>query len=162
MSLIEKRDIEKATLDYFLSAYNRLKGTCFVFHLHRDSPDFIIKDSKSLDIIGIEVTVLFYDDSEAKLLLGRSKEEDTHHLMCSDKFIRQLNTRLEEKCKSAKNYSFDKKMLLVVRNASRIFDESDIKIYKGDIIVPTNVFYEIWMLCYDDKQNKWSKLIQLK
>jgi len=90
---------------------------------------------------------LYYDSKEAKMLLGRSSDK-IHGLMKSTAILQTLNERLKKKSTQAEEYKFEGKMFLVVRVASPIFDKSTFDLFEADIIVPSNVFDQIWLLFF--------------
>lgn len=157
----EKARLEKATLDYFLEAYNGLRGTHLELKEHSDKPDFIVKDSETNQIVGIEVSHLFYDPDEAKILLGRSAEP-IHNLMNSTELLATLNKLLHNKTESAQKYEFKGKMFLIVRVASPIFDKSTFDMFEEGIVIPPNVFNEIWLVFRDCSRLVWDELKCLK
>lgn len=157
----EKVKLERAALNYFLESYNRFKETHLEFKKHSDKPDFIVKDSESNQIVGVEVTHLFYDVDEAKMLLGRS-DKDAHGLMNSTELIATLNERLKDKTESAREYKFRDSMFLIVRVASPIFDKSTFDRFEEDILIPLNIFDEIWLVFYDFSRRAWGDLKCLK
>lgn len=157
----EKVRLEKAALDYFIKAYNSLRGTHLEFKEHSDKPDFIVKDSESNQIVGIEVKHLFYDPNEAKILLGRSAMPN-HSLMSSTELVTTLNKLLKNANESAKKYEFKDKMFLIVRVASPVFDKSPFDMFEGDIINLPTIFSEIWLVFYDFSRQAWGDLKRLK
>ncbi|MFA5317144.1 MAG: hypothetical protein WC369_06980 [Dehalococcoidales bacterium] len=145
----EKTNLERTALDKFLNEYNRLNVTTLKFKEHQDKPDFLVEDSKNTKIIGIEVKDLFYDEDEAKILLGRS-DTPHHSLMNSNTIIEKLNECLVSATEKAQKYKFNYEMFLLIRVASPIFDISTFDIYKTDIVVPPNIFSEIWLIHQND------------
>lgn len=141
----QKQRLERSVLDRFLEAYNQLNGTHLRFRKHSDKPDFIAEDSTCNHVIGIEVTHLYYDPDEAKILLGRSSKNN-HDSMYANELIVTLNKRLQNKTESARKYKFKHKMLLIVGVASPIFDKSTFDRYGEDIIIPAGVFDEVWLV----------------
>ena len=156
----ERLNLERATLDYFLDAYNQRKGTHLKFKGHSDKPDFIVEDLGSSKIVGIEVAHLFYNKDEAKMLLGRSSKLITE-LMNSSELIKKLNKILENKTAAARKYKFSDRMFLIVRVASRIFDRSTFDMFNKNMVVPPNIFDEIWLVFYDSSTLAWDDLKQL-
>ena len=152
--------IEKATLDYFLRSYNQYKGTHLQFKCCQESPDYIARNLSTNEDIGIEVTVLYDNNFEARFLLGRSN--DAGGLRSSTETIARLNNLLKKKAQQAKKYEFEGKLVLVIRVASRVFDKADFDMHEADIIVPTNRFAEIWLVLYDVSKQAYSDLKCLK
>ncbi|RLC36773.1 hypothetical protein DRH29_03825 [candidate division Kazan bacterium] len=157
--MAEKKKLEKAAFDYFIKSYNLFNGTNFQFNKHSDKPDFIAEDDGQM--LGVEVTHLFYDDNEAKILLGRA-DKRISGIMKADELIKTLNIKLADKVEQAAKYDFKNRMILVIRVASPVFDKSDFDREENSIKVPQSVFSEIWMLFYDTNTQSWSDLKQLK
>jgi len=157
----EKHRLEESCLLQFVHGYNKLMRTHLRYIRHQDRPDFIVEDSESTRFIGIEVKHLFYDSEEAKILLGRSKRNN-HALMNSHKLIGALNECLKNAAKRAQKYDFDGELFLVVRVASPIFDRSTFELFRNSIVIPTNVFNEIWLIFYDAQKQMWGELKRLK
>lgn len=67
----EKEALEEAACLYFIDSYNKAHGTHFEIKEHKDKPDFLVEDSSTSETMGVEVTHLYYDSEEAKMLLGR-------------------------------------------------------------------------------------------
>ena len=153
----QKEPIERATLDYFLKAYNELKGTHLQFVNKQERPDFLVRDRDSVEDVGVEVTVLFYDDEEAKMLLGRSNKADSltlHGFMNSRALITRLNITLENKAKAAQKYNFEGNLILVIRTASRVFDKESFDMHETNITIPANRFNEIWLVFCDSSNQE--------
>jgi len=157
----QKVKLEQAALNYFVEAYNSLNSTHLQPKEHRDKPDFIAEDSDSNRTVGIEVTGLFYDEDEAKMLLGRSAKP-IHSVMNSRELIMTLNKSLEDKAKKAQKYKFKDEMFLIVRVASPIFDQSTFDMFERDIIIPSSIFSEIWLVFYNSSKQAWDDLKRLK
>ena len=157
----EKTKLEKAALDYFVEAYNNRGFTKLKFKKHSDKPDFIVEDSQTNRAIGIEIKHLYYDCDEAKILLDRS-DKPIHNMMNSTKIIMKLNKLLQNAAESAKKYGFKDELFLIVRVASPIFDKSSFDMFEGDIVIPSILFKEIWLLFYDFSRQAWGELKKLK
>lgn len=156
----EKKKLERAAFDYFIDVYNHQSGTTFVFRKHHDKPDIIaIDDNKN--ILGVEITHLYYGDEEAKLLLGRS-DKKTFEMVALGGLIENLNELLNEKIKQAKNYKFNDDVILVIRVASPVFEISDFEHQINTINIPKNTFTEIWLLAHDSREGAWKGLKQLQ
>lgn len=157
----EKSQLERATLDYFIKAYNHLEKKRLELIKHGDRPDFITKDSLLNEIIGIEVKELFYDSDEAKILLGRS-DTLTHGMMLIDRLIIKLNDLIEKASESAKKYEFKSSLFLVIRIASPIFDKEDFQRFRDNIRVTLDTFSQIWLLFYNNSTLNWDNLERIK
>ena len=141
----EKKKLEELAGKYFLNSYNKLREVDFEIKTQREKPDLEIIDKKTNTILGVEITHLYYGTEEAKILFGRTTQSMSS-IMEPGHLIENLNNLLREKANQVKNYDFPHKILLVIRVASRIFDKSDFDNKEKDIIVPPNIFSEIWLL----------------
>lgn len=157
----EKKQLEELAGQYFLDSYNELKKSDFVIKTQREKPDLEIIDKNTDTILGVEITHLYYGTEEAKILFGRTDQSMTS-IMEPGHLIENLNALLKEKANQVKNYDFPHKILLVIRVASRIFDKSDFDEVEKDIIVPPNIFSEIWLLPRDFAGRGWGALKKLK
>lgn len=156
-----KKKLEKYAGEYFLNSYNQRFGTTFKIKIQRDKPDLVVTDENTKTIIGIEITHLYYGTGEAKLLLGKTIQS-IPDVMDPDELIKNLNGLLKEKVKQVKKYNFPHKTFLVIRVASRIFDKSDFDRVEKDIVVPKNIFSEIWLLPRDFQGRGWGGIKRLK
>lgn len=158
----EKQLLEYAACQCFLDTYNRLHQTHFELLEHGDKPDFLVRDSQSSEKIGVEVTHLYYDGKEAKMLLGRRPKEP-HGVMTMDQLIAQLNSLLYEKVGRAAKYDFEGRLFLLVRVGSPIFDKADFDMWEDEISVPPfNLFDQIWLLFRNQTNNTFSDLTQIQ
>ena len=157
----EKKKLEKLAGKYFLNSYNELLKTDFKIKTQREKPDLEIIDENTNIILGVEITHLYYGTEEAKILFGRTTQSMSS-IMEPGNLIENLNGLLAEKANQVKNYDFPHKILLVIRVASRIFNKSDFDEVEKDIIVPPNIFSEIWLLPRDFQGRGWGALKKLK
>lgn len=160
MSQEEKWALEREAAELFVESQNQSDGTNLVLEKHSDKPDFIARDDFGRTV-GIEITHLFYDDDEARLLLGRTMsphlpEEDAREI------IEVLNRRLAQKEEKARKYKFDHSMILVIRVASPVFDKATFDEFQTLIKVPQSVFDQIWLLFNDESGVAEDNLKQLK
>ena len=162
--MTEKEKLEIAACSTFLVTYNRDSKSDFKIDDDRDKkdkPDLLIKDSKTEEVIGVEVSHLYYDKKEAKMLLGRSTEKN-HGLMNSDSAIKELNSLLNKKVKQAENYNYDKKLFLVIRVTLIIFNKDTFDMFNDKITIPENNFDQIWLNFYDRSIQDWGVLKKLQ
>ena len=160
MGFNEKQELERAAIKYFVSSYNKAYRGKLVIEKRQECPDFILSNGNKGQI-GAEVTNLFYDLQEAKLLLGRS-ETDSHPGMCSTELISRLNKILEKKNNDAIKYHYLGELILIIMVASPIFGCKTIHMYKADVVIPrNNIFSEIWLLFYNYQKQRWDELERL-
>lgn len=70
----EKSALEEAAVGIFVDLYNLNREDHLEVIERRERPDYILKSIKD-GLVALEVTHLFYDADEAKMLFGRSAEE---------------------------------------------------------------------------------------
>jgi len=158
----EKEKLELAACTCFLDSYNSSHSSAFRLAEHRDKPDCFAEDCNTGEKIGIEITHLYYDSREAKMVFGRLSQT-THGVMALTQLIEKLNSDLAEKVNRAAKYEFEGKLILLIRVASPIFDMQDFEMYREDICVPQlNTFAEIWLLFRNQSSQAFSDLLQLQ
>ncbi|MTI65500.1 MAG: hypothetical protein FH753_02755 [Firmicutes bacterium] len=154
-----KKRLEKTAIDLFLTNYNKITKKNYILLRQQEIPDAIIIDDEGFKL-GLEITHLFYDSTEAKMLLGRT-ENIEHKIEDINKLIDRLNRLLKKKRLIGPSYITEHPCILLVRNASPIFHISDFKENIDKIKIPKGVFKEIWLLTRDPIRFKWS-LIKLR
>lgn len=152
MGLEEKWALEREAAQTFIAAYNELNHSHFTLTKHTDKPDFVATEKDTNQTVGVEITHLFYDDEEAKLLLDRS-EHNYLELVETGELINVLNKRLATKAEKGSKYDFSEPMILVVRVASPLVTKSDFEKLGQQVVVPESVFEHIWILFRDDTDN---------
>jgi hypothetical protein len=158
----EKQDLELAACNYFVGSYNAIHRTNLKLVEHRDKPDCVVHDAVTGEHVGIEVTHLYYDAKEAKMVLGRLPKQ-VHGVMTITELIEKLNADMAEKTNRAAKYDFEDKLILLIRVASPIFDKQDFEMYGDEIDVPRpNPFAEIWLLFWNQANRTYSDLMQLQ
>ena len=158
----EKLNLELAACSYFIDSYNAIHRTKLKLVEHRDKPDFLLCDAVTGEQVGVEVTHLFYDAKEAKMVLGRLSKQ-LHGVMTINQLIEKLNADLAEKTSRAAKYDFECNLVLLIRVASQIFDKQDFEMYEDEIDVPKlNTFSEIWLLFWSQNSGTYSDLMQLQ
>lgn len=159
--LDEKWLMEESAALALVEIFNLQQGTYFEIVAHFDRPDVVIEDKKSGQRIGVEVTHLFYDDAEARMFLGRSRQEN-HPPEYIEEYINRLNGLLQQKAEKAKGYGHADPLALLIRVVSPVFHTHDFKVYASKIIVPASDFKYIWLLFYDFIAHRWTVLEQLR
>jgi len=157
----EKWLLEESAARALVATLNAHLGTAYEVVAHGDRPDIVIEDRQSGEKIGVEVTHLFYDQEEARMMLGRSQQL-AHSPEYIDEYIRRLNALLRQKAVKAKGYCHDFPLALLIRVASPVFHTHDFRAYVGKIVVPPSDFLYIWLLFYDFRQQRWAVLEQLR
>lgn len=143
----EKRDLERAAVKIFIDIYNRNHPTKLRLLYQRDKPDAVLQDSNRRKL-GVEITHLFYDSEEAKMLLGRSKG-NPHSDEVVELLIKELNNRIIKKEAKIESYSTEYPISLIIRNASPSFGMSDILSVKHLIYKPRGKFVNVWFVSRD-------------
>ncbi len=161
MSLQEKWALEREAAEAFVFAFNELNSTHFKLAKHADKPDFTATEKDTNQTVGIEITHLFYDDEEAKLLLNRS-QSNYMELVETGELIDVLNKRLAIKAEKGNKYIFNDPIHLVVRVASPLVHKSDFDKHNSKIQVPESVFEHTWLVFQDDSTVPADKIKQLQ
>jgi hypothetical protein len=158
----EKQDLELAACTYFVDSYNAIHRTNLKLVEHIDKPDCVLHDAVTGEQVGVEVTHLYCDAREAKMVLGRLPKQ-LHGVMTISQLIEKLNADMAEKTNRAAKYAFEGKLILLIRVASPIFDKQDFEMYEDEIDVPRlNTFSEIWLLFWSQASRTYSDLMQLQ
>jgi hypothetical protein len=157
----ERQALERAACEHFLKAHNATHRTNFQIAEHRDKPDFLVRDARVGEPLGIEVMHLYYDPKEAQMVLGRRPNE-LHGVMTVSGLIAKFNVDVAEKLGRAAKYDFSGKMILLVRVTSPIFDKDDFDMHEDDISIPhQEIFSEVWLLFWDQASRSYSSLKQV-
>lgn len=152
----EKRKLEKAAIELFVLCFKKTYGIEYRLVQQQERPDAIVEDGNGKRL-GLEITHLFYDELEAKMLLGRSQQQ-IHGLENFDDHLKELDCLLEKKVRTGLGYSTQYPCSLLIRNASRIWTKED---FDGVIskIKPTRSLYkDIWLLT-TDRFSVWSLIL---
>ncbi len=157
----EKWLLEQNAAEFFVKALNDKLGTSYVVVLHGDRPDIVIEDINTHHRLGVEVTHLFYDAEEARMLLGRSdpRYKEAENM---ESYIHRLNHLLAQKAEKAKGYTNYGELALLVRVASPVFGLEDFNNYQILIQVPQCQYKYIWLLFYNFADKKWNLLKSIK
>jgi hypothetical protein len=150
---------EGAALD-LIEALNLKYGFSFEIIRHSDRPDVVIEDRSSGARIGVEVTHLFYDSDEARMIFGRSLNQERVAESIEECLLR-LNALLQQKAEKSRGYDHEAPLGLLVRVVSQVFKHEEFHTNAPKILVPVSDFKYIWLLFYDFHQKRWSNLEQL-
>lgn len=146
MKRVSKETAEDAILKRFLEGYSKRFGVELINIHHRDRPDYEVTNPKTGEIFGIEITVVYQDDEEAKIQYGAVKEWG-RFVGSSKQLLSKLNMRLEDKALKSKSYNYSGRMILAIWWGSLVFSEKfDIDFIRHEIRVPENDFLEIWLI----------------
>lgn len=157
----EKEALEEYAVQNFIEALREQTGISYKIIEHRDRPDLVIENEDTGERLGVEVTHLFYDSQEARIILGRAKE-DFHEVEQIDLYIERLNKLLAQKAEKANGYDYKYNNILLVRVVSPVFDINDFDALSDKIKVPDCCYVNIWLLFYDFDHNYWGILKLLK
>lgn len=148
----EKRYLERAAARIFIDIYNRNHEPKLRLLYQRERPDAVLQIQDSLQRqIGVEITHLFYDSEEAKMLLGRSKV-NKHSKEIIELLVKELNHRIQIKETKISTYATEYPIALLIRNASPAFGMSDILREKHLIYKPQAKFTHVWFLSRDGSE----------
>lgn len=157
----EKQWLEESLINYFTSVINTIFNFSFFVVTHRDRPDFIIKEPYRNKIFGVEVTNLYYDEEDAKEILGRGninhpKIETIEH------YIYMLNKLLEKKSRKAEGYDQNHELILLIGITSQLFTREDFENSREDIIIPQNRYSIICLVFFNESNQNWEDLMFIK
>ncbi|MFC0214129.1 hypothetical protein ACFFK0_17005 [Paenibacillus chartarius] len=144
----EKKLLERTAIRIFLQRHNERYEPAMRLLYQQERPDAVLENTKTRGKIGLEITHLFYDEYEAKMVLGRQAT-----MQCEigglDKLIGELNERIRVKEGKFAAYSHDYPLSLLIRNASPAFRLTDILERKELICKSAGLFEHIWFLSRD-------------
>lgn len=145
----EKLQLERDAISIFVRIYNRNNPVKLRLLYQQERPDAVLQDAGRRKS-GLEVTHLFYDSEEAKMLFGRSNESSCS-LESLDILVEELNKRIERKERKIADYSQDSAdpVSLLIRNASPVFGMSNILAVKDRLRKPQSAFAHMWFLSRD-------------
>ncbi len=148
----EKHQLERTAARIFLRLYNVNHSGKLRLLYQREKPDAVLQRHDQ-SLLGMEITHLFYDSEEAKLLLGRSKGRvDSKEVV--EMLIAELNKRIQIKEAKISQYERDYPIALLIRNVSETFGMSDILRAKEQLYKPQGRFTNVWFLSRD-KTDEW-------
>ena len=160
-SLDEKWLIEESAALALVEILNLQHGMKYEIFKHADRPDIVIENQLDGTRLGVEVTHLFYDSDEARIILGRSHEH-VHSPEYIEEYILRLNALLLQKSEKAKGYNHEYPLALLIRVVSPLFHIFNFNDYESRIVVPTSDYKIIWLLFYDFLERRWTQLKQLR
>lgn len=146
----EKLNVERSTADAFLGIYNTRTGTEFVIIEHSDSPDFRCRDSKTGELLDLEITLLEDVHGDAQYRLGRGSGQGVRCF--NQDTLSRFNERITKKC--IKDYGAH--AALVLEQVAPLWTTSDWEIYRNDFqaVIPSeckSTFTKgIWVLTWKD------------
>lgn len=159
--MTEKEWLESSLINYFIEALNNMHSLSCEVIVHRDRPDFIIEEKQNKLRYGVEVTHLFYDQEDAKDLLGHqslnnSKFETIEH------YINILNKLILQKSFKFSGYDHSHDLILLIGVTSPLFNRHDFEISREDIFIPSNNYSSICLVFSNDINKRWEDLMFLK
>jgi hypothetical protein len=143
----EKKALEQAAIDIFLELYNANNEVILQLVQQQEKPDALLEDAMN-NRIGLEVTHLFYDTEEARLMMSRSELTKPGEEVL-DTFIKVINDRIHSKEQKFQDYSHDYPCMLLIRNISLLFGMSDVLGQKHKLVLPRGQFTQVWLLSRD-------------
>ncbi|MFC5446955.1 hypothetical protein [Paenibacillus aestuarii] len=144
---MEKKALEQTAIDLFLEVYNRNHESSLSLVRQQEKPDSVLEDQMHHQV-GLEVTHLFYDSEEARLMMARSEflKPGAEEL---ESFIKVINDRVRSKEDKLKDYSHEYPCMLLIRNLSLLFGMSDVLGRKDVLQLPGGQFTHVWLLSRD-------------
>ncbi|UJF34138.1 hypothetical protein [Paenibacillus hexagrammi] len=143
----DKKALEQSAIDIFVELYNFNHKIPTRLLRQQEKPDAILEDANQ-NRKGLEVTHLFYDTEEARLLMSRS-ELALPKAEVLNQFIDVINERVVSKEKKYVDYSHDYPCALLIRNLSLVYGMSDVLRRKERLQLPRGHFTEVWLLSRD-------------
>lgn len=152
----EKQLLEKYSVTAFTHKLAE-DGRHLKYVRHRDMPDTVVTD-KNGNEIGVEVTYIFYDEDEARILLGKEPRSRTHRHEEAE-IIDILNERLQKKAHKAVGYDFPGPLILLIHSPSPLAEEETFEKFKENIVIPQSRYSEIWLIVEEEGDDQ--ELIRL-
>jgi hypothetical protein len=153
MPRISREQAELAIFERFNSAYMKRFGYPLVDIEHQDRPDFIAVDPILEESLGIEITGVYQDSTEARIQYWDVDHWGKFTGSIED-LIKSLNCVLEDKSAKSWEYKFDGRLILGILMGSLVFNEKiDIDFIRNEIVVPENAFTNIWLILSDRSDN---------
>ena len=161
------RRLEMYAVIDFIATYRRLFGgwPTLVDMPKPPEPDFIIQlDAREM---GVEVAHLYGSERDARLLLGRSRPEEStiqarvEHAMIplNIRVPVELNRILSQKATKA----YPRRTWLVIRNAYPLWKKADFEMYPEILTIPReHPFEQIWLLCNQQGTSGMLRLFPLE
>ncbi len=149
----EKKSLERAAIELFIAIYNANNERQYRLLYQQERPDAVLEDKLLRSKLGMEITHLFYDAEEAKMLLGRSMQS-IHDPESLENLIAGLNHLIAVKEEKRNGYSKAYPVSLLIRNVSPVFGMSDILGIRDRIVRPKAEFEDVWLLSRD-AANEW-------
>ena len=123
---------EKAIAERFIERYNEANKTNFVFKQRGKppAPDFEYKDSTTSEVIGLEVTGVYYDEHHAEgtwQVARREIKSFQSNVICSptERLRESIEHAIAKKCQ--RNYDFSPPIILALDVTRSLHDERDVK-----------------------------------
>lgn len=146
----EKESIEQGTAEEFLRAYKSHTGEDFVIIEHSDSPDFRCRNTKTGDLLDLEITLLEDVHGDAKYRLRRGDRPGVRRF--DNDTVNRFKERIADKC--GKDYG--PHAALVLRQVAPLWTIADWDMYRCDFqaVIPDRckiAFRKgIWILTWRD------------
>jgi hypothetical protein len=143
----EKRALERAAIRIFLRLHNERYEPKYRLLYQQERPDAVL-ENRLRGQMGLEITHLFYDAHEAKLVLGRTDEPRSEPGAVGI-WLSELNERIRSKEVKFAAYSHKYPLSLLIRNASPEFGLSELRRRRDSVVRPQVLFERIWFLSRD-------------
>ncbi|MDR6883740.1 hypothetical protein [Bacillus sp. 3255] len=143
----EKKALEQAAIDIFLEVYNLNNDVPLRMIRQQEKPDALLEGADAQPV-GLEVTHLFYDTEEARLMMSRSELTKPGSEVIGN-FIKVINDRIAIKELKFQDYSHEYPCMLLIRNVSLLFGMSDVLSHKHKLVQPKGLFTQVWLLSRD-------------
>jgi hypothetical protein len=141
------RQDEEIYIYRFVVAYEfKYKQVLKVVEKNRERPDFSVRINKTGELIGVEVTGIFQNEEEAKIMWGKYKNWNKF-TGDNEELINELQRIIYKKIEKVLEYDFDGRIFLVIFLGSIVFNEwADACYLHKYLNIPFNKFERIYLL----------------
>ncbi|MFK7693098.1 hypothetical protein [Paenibacillus sp. HJGM_3] len=146
----EKWLLERDAIRQFIALYNANIAADSPIRLlyQRERPDAVVEYTRSRRKLGVEITHLYYNEYEAKQLLGRAAP-GSFGPESFDQLLIELNHRIERKEAKYASVSLEYPIALLIRNASPTYGLTEFIANADRMARSHHIFQSIWLLTRD-------------
>ncbi|HEY0828343.1 MAG TPA: hypothetical protein VGE40_09630 [Bacilli bacterium] len=146
-----KLQLERDAARLFISIYNQTNINRFRLLYQQEKPDAVLQDSRGHKL-GVEITHLFYNESEARQLL-KVPPQSFVCIETFDNLVEALNQLILRKEAKSQGYNHNYPLALLIRSLSNNFGWSDFNYAWDKVLKPSSAFTEIWFLARERTDN---------
>ncbi len=153
MPRISRQKAEQLIFDRFARAFETMFGSPLTDVNHRDRPDYSAIDPRTGECLGIEITAAYQNPREARIQYWDLEYWGTFTGSVDD-LVDSLNQVIADKVKKVEDYKFEDRVSLAIWLGSLVFqDETDVNFFRHSIVIPENLFSDIWLIVRDRGDN---------